>query len=104
LSESNSRLEEETEDIRSKIKENREYIIKLTKELEQKHQYIEVLKERICRHEDEETKMAMELLDYKNELLEAQSVYYKYDVLKIRPILNTLVKVRFIIARDQEES
>lgn len=48
--------------------------------------------------------MAMELLDYKNELLEAQSVYYKYDVLKIRPILNTLVKVRFIIARDQEES
>lgn len=74
--------------------------MEMHKELQERDNYINLLKGRLAEHESNQANLAEQLINYRNELREAQYVYYKFDVLKIRRLLN--VEISIVLKRDSQ--
>ncbi|CAG9310797.1 unnamed protein product [Blepharisma stoltei] len=93
LSVKNGKMVEELEAINRKIQFGLEEIGNLKKFKESKIEHENLLKERIEKHEKIEKELAQELLFHRAKILDAQSYYQTFEVLKITPLLNSPAKI-----------
>lgn len=101
LSDKNSRMQEELEAVRRKIKSGLDEIQNLKKFIEAKNEHEILLQERVSRHEEIENSLADQLMIYRSKILDAQSYYQVFDVLKITPLLNSPSKI--VLKREESQ-
>ncbi|OMJ82955.1 hypothetical protein SteCoe_16229 [Stentor coeruleus] len=89
LSDSYNKLQNEYQENLEKQKNLGEEIINFTKELQAKQTQLSKLNERLLKQSENEAILSNRLMQYKNELAEAESYYQKHEVVKINSLNNT---------------
>ena len=88
LAENSNKLKVEFEEVSLKLKNIEDEINGLSQELLIKQGNIASLNERLLRLSENEATLSAKLMDYKNELIEAEVYYQKHDVTKINSMIN----------------
>ena len=98
LSDTQNRLKNELSETLEKQKSLEEEILNLHKELSAKKAQIAKLNERLLKQSENEAILSTKLMQYKNELVEAESYFQKHEAFKITNFMN--VKVFIVLKRD----
>ena len=88
LSDNQNKLKNEISDIQQRKKKLEDDIISLSKELQSKQVQIVRLNERLIKQSENEAILSSKLMQYKNELVEAESYYQKHEVTKLNSLNN----------------
>lgn len=89
LSDSHNKLQNEYQENIEKQKTLGDEIINFTKELQAKQAQLSKLNERLLKQSENEAILSNKLMQYKNELVEAESYYQKHEVVKINNLNNS---------------
>jgi chromosome segregation ATPase len=88
LSDAQNKLKNEITELASKKKELETETESLISELQTKQSQVTKLNERLLKQSEKEAVLSSKLMQYKNELVEAESYFQKHDVVKINNIMN----------------
>jgi chromosome segregation ATPase len=91
LSDSYNKMTNEFHENQSHKKQIEEEIISFTKELQIKQNQLLRLNERLLKQSENEAILSDKLMQYKNELVEAESYYQRHEVVKVNNSLNNPV-------------
>lgn len=88
ISDNQNKLKNEISETLLKKKKLEDDIIFLSKELQSKQVQVARLNERLLKQSENEATLSSKLMQYKNELVEAESYYQKHEVMKLNNLNN----------------